>query len=124
MGPAGHEEYTLESECKCGLQIRITVEANYLGFGPRSAGAFSSGASYEDNFECPNPMAFEGPAFSVSATAAFRYGTGFNLSILGRATSPGGWSAQEGLGFGMGIGFGKSKVTSQIVKSCNCTDKK
>jgi RHS repeat-associated protein len=118
LGPYSRDEYTLESECKCGMKIRVTIEATYFSIGGGAA-AMGSGASFEDNFDCPNPMAFEGPAFKVTAGAAFRFGTGFNFSILGRGTSPGGWSAQEGLGASAGAGFGSSKVTSQSVKKCD-----
>ena len=118
FGPYSRDEFTLESECKCGIKMRITVEANYLGIGG-GASAMGSGASYEDNFDCPTPMAFEGPAFKVSASAGFRFGTGFNFSILGRATSPGSWSAQEGLGASAGVSFGQSKVTGQTVSKCD-----
>jgi hypothetical protein len=120
----GRDEFSLESECKCGFKMKITVEVTYFGIG-EGAGAMGSAAEYEDYFACPNPMAFEGPAFKVSASASFRFGTGFNFSVLGRATSPGGWNSQEGLGGSIGLGFGSSKVTSQSYEKCDspCQEK-
>jgi RHS repeat-associated protein len=114
----GKEELTLESECKCGFKVRINVEVTY--FSPnRSAAAFGYGSEYEDHFECPTPMAFEGPATRVSTGFALSSGSGFSFSTLGRATSPGGWGALEGWGVGSGYSFGSSKVKDPFYSKCD-----
>ena len=118
LGPYSRDEIELESECKCGIKIRIKVVANFLG--PSIGGAaLGYGASFEDSFSCPNPMAFEGPAFKASAGLAFRFGGGFGFSNLGAASSSPSFGASEGLGAGAGISFGSSKVTVLSVMKCN-----
>lgn len=115
----GQDEFELESECKCGYKNRIHVTAKYFSVG-FSAIATSSNIEFEDNFACPNPMAFDGPAFKVSAGLAIRYGTGFNFIVLGRATTPGHWSPHEGLGVNADVNFGASTVGDIHSERCTC----
>jgi RHS repeat-associated protein len=113
----GIEELHLESECKCGYKMTMTVDVKYVG-GDINAAAFGYGSEYEDNFDCPNAMAFEGPAYKVSAGIAAHRGFGFSFSVLGRATSPGHWEALEGWGGAAGIAMGCSKVSNERSFAC------
>ena len=118
----GREEVSLESECKCGFKIRIKVKVTYFNPDPGMS-AFGYGAGYDDNFDCPNPMAFEGPATRVSAGVSAHRGFGFSFSTLGRATSPGEWTALEGWGASAGHSFGSSEVTDLHLTPCSCSGK-
>jgi RHS repeat-associated protein len=114
-GPYGRNEYELESECKCGTKVRIRVTVDSGG-----TPGFSSTrdeAEFEDDFECPNPMAFAGPAIGFTGVIAFRYGVSYSRTQIGRAVSSG-WSAVEGIGGGIGPWVGASDV--EILKSEDC----
>jgi len=74
----GQDEFELKSECKCGYKNSIHVTALYVS-DPISAIASSSNIEFEDNFACPNPMAFAGPAFKVSARIRGEVRGGFHF---------------------------------------------
>jgi hypothetical protein len=118
----GITHYTLTSECVGGFRTEVVVEVLYASYG---GGAYwsTSGASFSDNFDYVNPYVFEGPAFNVSAGLAAKWGAGFDLTTIGGATSPGGWSAQKGTGIWAGISGGSSKVLSSKSVACSCPTK-
>lgn len=55
----GRDEYELESECKCGIKAKVTVQVDSLGVG-FGASSTQSGVTFDDHFSCPNPMALAG----------------------------------------------------------------
>jgi len=119
IGPYGRDEYELESECKCGTRVRIKVTVNSGGPGKGGA-ATRDEAEFEDDFECPNPMALAGPALGFTATLAFRYGVSYSRLQLGRAVSRGTFSAVEGIGASIGPSFGSADVEVLSAEDCQC----
>jgi RHS repeat-associated protein len=119
LGPYGRDEYELESECKCGTKVRIKVTVNSGGLGKGGA-ATRDEAEFEDDFECPNPMALAGPALGFTATLAFRYGVSYSRLQLGRAVSRGTFSAVEGIGASIGPSFGSADVEVLSAEDCQC----
>jgi RHS repeat-associated protein len=119
LGPYGRDEYELESECRCGTQVRIKVTVNSVGPG-KGGSSTRDEAEFEDDLECPNPMAFAGPAFGFTATIAFRYGVSYSRIQIGRAVSSG-WSAVEGIGASIGPSGGAADV--EIISSKECCKK-
>ena len=118
----GQDEFDLESECKCGYKLAIHVTVKYGSFGPGFTRTVSD-VDFEDNFACPNGMAFDGLAFRVSAGFAVRYGKGFNFIVLGRATSPGQWDSEEGIDASAGVSVGGSTVGPITRSECPCNQK-
>jgi hypothetical protein len=117
------EIYELESECKCGRKVIATVRAMGLTYGGGKGIAQWQGAELEDSYACPNKEALEGDYFNSSAGAAVYWGTGFSLTILGDARSPGSWQASQGLGIGAGTTFGSAKVLEDHTYKCACDQK-
>lgn len=120
----GEARYTLTSDCVDGYKMEVVVSVTYASAGSPLPYVSTSGASFTDNFEYINPYVFDGPAFNVSAGIAAKWGTGFDLTTLGGAQSPGGWSAQKGGGVWAGASFGSSKVIGQPKSiPCSCQTK-
>jgi len=120
FGAYGRDEYELESECKCGVQVRIKVVVDSFGFG-KGASSTRDEAEFEDDFECPYPMVFAGPAVGFTGTIAFRYGVSYSRIQIGRAVSSG-WSAVEGIGISAGPSVGSADV--EFLGSKDCCEKK
>ena len=118
----GEALYTLTSECVGGFQMEVIVSVTYASHGGGASWTTSS-ATFTDKFNYINPYVFDGPAFNVSAGIAAKWGTGFDLTILGGASSPGGWSAQQGIGLWAGVSVGSSKVISTKSIACSCPTK-
>lgn len=118
----GEALYTLTSQCVGGYQTEVVVSVTYASLGGGISYTTSS-ASFTDKFDYVNPYVFDGPAFNVSAGIAAKWGTGFDLTILGGANSPGAWSAQQGTGLWAGVGVGSSKVISSKSTACSCPTK-
>lgn len=116
---AGKTQYTLVSECVGGYKTEVVADADFYSFGG-GASWTTSAAHFSDNFDYVNPYVFDGAAFNVSAGAAAGWGTGFDFTILGGASSPGAWSAQKGTGAWAGVGIGRSKVISTKAIQCSC----
>jgi RHS repeat-associated protein len=119
IGKNGETRYTLTSECLKGYQTEVVVEVVFFSFGG-GASWTTSGASFTDKFDYVNPYVFDGPAFNVSAGAAAKWGTGYDYTVMGGASSPGSWSAQQGIGAWAGVSFGKSTVISSKSTPCSC----
>jgi len=119
---AGKTRYTLVSECIDGYKTEVVVDADLYTVGA-GASWTKSAANFTDDFNYVNPYVFDGVAFNVSAGASAGFGTGFDLTILGGASSPGAWSAQSGTGAWAGVGGGRSKVISTKSIPCSCPSK-
>jgi RHS repeat-associated protein len=116
---AGKTRYTLVSECVGGYKTEVIVDADLYSVGA-GASWTKSAANFTDDFNYVNPYVFDGVAFNVSAGVSAGFGTGFDLTTLGGASSPGGWSAQSGTGAWVGVGGGRSKVISTKSIPCSC----
>jgi RHS repeat-associated protein len=118
----GHDEFELESECKCGHKLRTVVKVTYASFG-LSAIRSRSNVELEDNFDCPNAMAFDGPAFKVSFGGGIGDGKGFHFLVLGKGTSPGHWSSfDQVFGGAADVSVGSSSVGP--IRSEDCCERK
>jgi RHS repeat-associated protein len=116
----GRDEFELESECKCGYKLRTVVKATYFSFG-FSAIRSRSKVEFEDHFDCPNAMAFDGEAFKVSLGGGIGDGRGFDFIVLGRATSPGHWSSfDQVFGGSADVNIGWSDVGPVRSEDCGC----
>lgn len=82
FGPYSRDDYTLESECKCGHKAKVKVQAQAFAVGKGGTWA-SSNAEFEDSLSCPEPYVFAGPYFKVSAGISGGYGTTFSFLIMG-----------------------------------------
>jgi RHS repeat-associated protein len=111
------DEYTLESECKCGTKAYVTIEVDSTGVSV-GAGSFRSAVEFEDSFECPNPMVFAGPAFKFSIGGAVPFGVSYSRVQLGGALSRGNWSAVEGLGVEASAAPGYARVVEIRSEDC------
>ena len=112
-----YDEFELTSECKCGIEATITVDAYYFGVG-FGGGRTGGAAEFEDHFPCPNGMAFEGIAMKYSFGGAIGFGSEYSRMRLGAATSAG-WSTIDGIGGGVGFSIGKSTVGPIRVRTCS-----
>ncbi len=119
VGPLGRDEFELESECRCGKQLRIKVTVNSLGIG-FGGSATRSAITFVDPFDCPEPQAFAGPAFIYNFTIALRGGVSYSRIRLAAAEAPGSWSPVEGLGAQVGVSVGDSSVEVIGWKDCGC----
>jgi RHS repeat-associated protein len=116
----GRDTFKLESECKCGKRVKIDVEVIYYGYG-FGAGRTSSAVEFEDHFECPNAMAFDGVALKYSAGLAIRFGANYSRMLLGATTSAG-WSAETGIEAGIGVSIGSSRILEIHQLDCGCAN--
>lgn len=110
------------NELNRGYKTQVVVDADLYTVGA-GASWTKAAANFTDDFNYVNPYVFDGVAFNVSAGAAAGFGTGFDLTILGGASSPGAWSAQSGTGAWVGVGGGRSKVISTKSIPCSCPSK-
>jgi RHS repeat-associated protein len=120
MGAFQREEYILTSDCACGLEIKVKINAYYYGKG---VGAIAQKwyASLSDENKCPDANVFRGPAYSYSAAAAATWGFGYSRTRIGGAESAG-WDVIQGLGASVGVSTGFSEVEVLSVKKCDdCT---
>jgi len=111
--------YTLTSECINGYKTEVVVAVTSfaLGFG---ASWVTSNVTFFDRFNYVNPYVFDGPAINISAGLALELGAGFDYTVLGDASSDGGFGALSGRGLWAGISFGDSETISVRHFSCSC----
>jgi RHS repeat-associated protein len=120
-GAYTRDEYELESECKCGSKVKVKVVVDGFGKGFGRA-SYRASADFEDQFECPNPMAFAGPAFGFTFVAGVGFGAAYSRVQLGVVKSSG-WTAAEAVGFAIGPGGGRAEVTDIRSEDCKCQPK-
>ena len=123
LGPYSRDDYTLESECKCGHKAKVRVQAQAFAVGKGGTYA-TSNAEFEDSLSCPEPYVFDGPYFKVGAGISGGMGTTFSFVLMGGARSPGAWGAQAGLDLSAGVSVGKATVQEPIEwTQCDCGKK-
>jgi RHS repeat-associated protein len=123
------DEYVLVSECKCSQRVTVRVFVDSLF---KSIGASSSHGdiAFEDNFDCPNSMAFAGLALGATAQAGIgsatiggvehELGVSCSALLVGVARSASCGKAYVG-GLSIGAGVGKARVSEDIqVEPCGC----
>ena len=120
-GAYTRDEYELESECKCGTKVKVKVVVDSLAKG-LGAASYRTSADFEDQFACPEPMAFAGPAAGFSFFAGIGFGASYSRVQLGVAKSSG-WTAAEGYGVAVGAGGGTSEVVEIRSENCTCPTK-
>lgn len=120
-GAYTRDEYELESECKCGTKVKVKVVVDGFGksIGRFSAASYRASADFEDQFSCPNPMAFAGPAFGFTFVAGVGFGAAYSRVQLGVVKSSG-WTAAEVVGVAIGPGAGRSEVVDIRSEDCPC----
>jgi RHS repeat-associated protein len=113
-------DFTLHSECKCGVKWTVFVKARGVSLGRGYTWAGERNVELEDPFECPDPYALQGDYLDIGAGAAFAFGTEISFTWLGTAHSGGlGFSMLAGFATDAAITYGTSRVVGKIRQPCN-----
>jgi RHS repeat-associated protein len=117
--------FTLTSECACGRETEVTVEAEGFSYGGPRFGITvnaESAVTLTDKSVCANALVLEGAYLKIGFGYGSGYGVGFNFLIVGGASSPGGFGAETAdFDFSLGTVIGKSTVTDVKTSECKCS---
>lgn len=117
------DEYELQSECKCGSIVRVTVSVDSLGIS-LGASASTDAVEFDDGRNCPEPMVFAGPAwswnFAVGVDTFSTSGGGGSVGIARLGPSP--QSDVIVSGASVGASVGRARVND--IRSWDCCEKK